>query len=65
VARAVSARDAARAGLHAADADNPRAVRAISDEVRARIQAALDDMLAKRRSIFFGSIFDRRTNGAV
>lgn len=48
-----------------ADADNPRAVRAISDEVRARIQAALDDMLAKRRSIFFGSIFDRRTNGAV
>ena len=46
------------------DADNPRAVRAISDEVRARIQGALDDMLARRRFIFFGSIFERRADGA-
>jgi len=48
-----------------ADADNPGAVRAISSEVRSRIQTALDEMLARRRWIFFGSIFDRGANGAL
>jgi 1-acyl-sn-glycerol-3-phosphate acyltransferase len=48
-----------------ADADNPRAVRAISGDIRARIQSALDEMVARRRWIFFGSIFERRTNGSV
>lgn len=35
-------------------------VKAISREVRMRMQQAVDDMLARRNSIFFGSIFDRR-----
>jgi hypothetical protein len=37
-------------------------VRAISQEVRKRMQEALDDMLKRRKSIFFGSIFDGETN---
>jgi 1-acyl-sn-glycerol-3-phosphate acyltransferase/nucleoside-diphosphate-sugar epimerase len=41
------------------DAANDAAtVRAISQEVRTRMQDALDDMYKRRRSIFFGSIFD-------
>jgi 1-acyl-sn-glycerol-3-phosphate acyltransferase/nucleoside-diphosphate-sugar epimerase len=39
-------------------AENPRLVRKISLECRQRMQAALDDMLLRRRSIFFGTIFD-------
>ncbi len=42
-------------GYPSAAADDPRVVREISGLVRERIQAALDDMLARRRSIFFGS----------
>ncbi|MFL6231808.1 MAG: 1-acyl-sn-glycerol-3-phosphate acyltransferase [Thermoanaerobaculia bacterium] len=38
-------------------ADDPAVVRAISREVRARMQAAIDGMLARRKSIFRGSIF--------
>jgi 1-acyl-sn-glycerol-3-phosphate acyltransferase len=38
-------------------ADDPAVVREISREVRARMQAAIDDMLARRKSIFRGSIF--------
>jgi len=34
-------------------------VRVISRDVRMRMQQAVDDMLARRKSIFFGSIFDR------
>lgn len=34
-------------------------VRAISREVRMRMQQAIDDMLARRKSVFFGSIFER------
>ncbi len=39
-------------------ADDLLVVRALSAEVKARMTAALEDMLARRRSIFFGSIFD-------
>jgi 1-acyl-sn-glycerol-3-phosphate acyltransferase len=46
----------------AADADNPRAVRAVSADIRARIQSALDEMLARRRWIFFGSVFEGKTD---
>jgi len=38
-------------------ADDPAVVREISRDVRARMQAAIDDMLARRKSIFRGSIF--------
>ena len=40
-------------------ADDPKTVRRISVEVRQQMQAAVDEMLLRRRSIFFGSIFDR------
>jgi 1-acyl-sn-glycerol-3-phosphate acyltransferase len=40
-------------------AGDPAVVREISREVRALMQAAIDDMLARRRSIFRGSIFTR------
>jgi 1-acyl-sn-glycerol-3-phosphate acyltransferase len=46
-------------------ATNARVVREISRAVRARIQSAIDDMVARRRWIFFGSIFKRGTDGAV
>jgi 1-acyl-sn-glycerol-3-phosphate acyltransferase/nucleoside-diphosphate-sugar epimerase len=39
-------------------ADDPALVHRISLEVRQRMQAAIDDMLLRRRSIFFGSIFE-------
>jgi 1-acyl-sn-glycerol-3-phosphate acyltransferase len=38
-------------------ADDPEVVRAISREVRARMQEAIDDMLRRRKSIFRGSVF--------
>lgn len=38
-------------------ADDPALVHRISLEVRQRMQAAIDEMLLRRRSIFFGSIF--------
>jgi 1-acyl-sn-glycerol-3-phosphate acyltransferase len=38
-------------------ADDPETVRAISREIRGRMQEALDDLRRRRRSIFFGSIF--------
>ncbi len=41
-------------------ADDREVVRGISRDVRARIRAAIDDMLERRRSVFFGSIFERR-----
>ena len=40
-------------------ADDPAIVRTISVEVRQRMQATIDDMLLRRRSIFKGTIFDR------
>jgi 1-acyl-sn-glycerol-3-phosphate acyltransferase len=43
-------------------ADDRALVKAISREVRMRMQHAVDGMLSRRRSVFFGSIFDRRPN---
>jgi 1-acyl-sn-glycerol-3-phosphate acyltransferase len=40
-------------------ADDPKTVHRISLEVRQRMQAAIDEMLLLRKSIFYGSIFDR------
>ncbi len=39
------------------DACKPSVVRLISREVRKRMQATIDEMLWRRRHIFFGSIF--------
>jgi 1-acyl-sn-glycerol-3-phosphate acyltransferase/nucleoside-diphosphate-sugar epimerase len=39
-------------------ADDPEVVSAISQEVRSRMEKAIDDMLRRRKSIFFGSIFE-------
>jgi 1-acyl-sn-glycerol-3-phosphate acyltransferase len=38
-------------------ATNTRIVRSISNEIRHRMQQAIDEMLQRRHSIFFGSIF--------
>ncbi len=48
----------------AAAAEDPEAVKAISREVRARMAAATAEMLARRRSIFFGSIFAANARSA-
>jgi 1-acyl-sn-glycerol-3-phosphate acyltransferase len=40
-------------------AEDPAVVRTISLEVRQRMQAAVDEMLLQRRSIFAGTIFDK------
>ena len=40
-------------------AENRKVVQAISREVRNSMQQAIDDMLSRRRSIFFGSIFEQ------
>ena len=37
-------------------ADDPVVVRALSDEVRARLQAAIDDLRSRRTGIFFGAL---------
>lgn len=42
-------------------ADDPATVRAISNEVRQRMQTAIDDMRSWRKSIFVGSIFEGET----
>jgi 1-acyl-sn-glycerol-3-phosphate acyltransferase len=42
-------------------AQDASVVKAISLEVRARMQRAVDDMVRRRRSIFFGSIFGAET----
>jgi 1-acyl-sn-glycerol-3-phosphate acyltransferase len=38
-------------------ADDAATVRAISQEVRTRMQAAIDEMRQRRKSLFFGAIF--------
>jgi len=38
-------------------ADDPKIVRAISDEVRAVMEEATNKMLSRRKSIFYGSVF--------
>jgi 1-acyl-sn-glycerol-3-phosphate acyltransferase len=39
-------------------ADDPDVVHAISQEVRARLEEAIADMLRRRKHLFWGSIFD-------
>jgi 1-acyl-sn-glycerol-3-phosphate acyltransferase/nucleoside-diphosphate-sugar epimerase len=52
--------------LHApAAAADPAVVRALSREVRRRMEAAIGEMLARRRSIFFGSVFETAAAGAA
>ncbi|HLW51542.1 MAG TPA: 1-acyl-sn-glycerol-3-phosphate acyltransferase [Candidatus Angelobacter sp.] len=50
-------------------ADDPSVIKAISVEVRTRMQCAVDDMRRRRESIFFGSIFktpvDKTTKSAA
>jgi 1-acyl-sn-glycerol-3-phosphate acyltransferase/nucleoside-diphosphate-sugar epimerase len=43
-------------------ANDRAAVKAISRQVRTSMQQAVDDMLARRRSIFFGSLFKQRSD---
>jgi 1-acyl-sn-glycerol-3-phosphate acyltransferase len=43
-------------------AQDASVVKAISREVRTRMQQAVDDMVRRRRSIFFGSIFEPKTD---
>ena len=43
-------------------ANDAATVRAISEEVRTRMQDAIDDMLKRRKSIFFGSVFESEAN---
>ncbi|HKI86217.1 MAG TPA: 1-acyl-sn-glycerol-3-phosphate acyltransferase [Thermoanaerobaculia bacterium] len=38
-------------------AEDPEVVRRLSDEIRSRLQVAIDEMRGRRRHIFFGSIF--------
>lgn len=40
-------------------ADDPQTVRRISAEVRARMEGAIREMRERRRSVFFGSVFER------
>ncbi len=39
-------------------ADDPAAVRAVGREVRARMQEAMDEMLRRRKHVFYGSVFE-------
>jgi len=39
-------------------ADDPEVVSAVSQEVRSRMEKAIGEMLRRRRSVFFGSIFE-------
>lgn len=43
-------------------AEDPATVHAISQEVRGRMQEAIEGMLRRRKSIFFGSIFEGEVN---
>jgi 1-acyl-sn-glycerol-3-phosphate acyltransferase len=46
-------------------AENPAAVRAISREVRGRMEESLQEMLRRRKSVFFGSIFGEASAAAA
>jgi len=46
-------------------ADDPKIVRRISLEVRQQMQAAVDEMLLRRKSIFYGAIFDEDARVSV
>jgi 1-acyl-sn-glycerol-3-phosphate acyltransferase len=45
-------------------ADDPAIVRAIGDEVRTRMQRAVDDMLVRRRHLFFGRLMEAPSAGS-
>jgi 1-acyl-sn-glycerol-3-phosphate acyltransferase len=47
-------------GLQPADPANPRLVKEFSRHVQALMQANIDDMLSRRRSIFFGRVLNGR-----
>lgn len=47
------------------DADDPVIVRAISQEVKSRMQEAIDEIRSRRKSIFYGSVFDRPRAGST
>lgn len=46
-------------------ADDPAIVRAISQEVRDRMQEAIETILSRRKSIFFGSVFNHEGSASV
>lgn len=46
-------------------AGDPAIVRAISGEVRSKMQGAIEEILSRRKSIFFGSVFNRQGGRAV
>ncbi len=43
--------------------DDPATVRSIGDEVRERMQQAVDEMLARRRHLFFGQLVEEAPDG--
>lgn len=45
-------------------ADDRETVRAIAEQIRVQVEAALREMLGRRRSIFFGSVFDPEPGAA-
>lgn len=45
------------------DAENLKAVRQLSAEIRHLMQRNIDEMLQRRKHIFFGNIFDRSADG--
>ena len=46
-------------------AADPAIVRAISQDVRRRMQEAIEEILSRRKSIFFGSVFKRESRKAL
>ena len=47
------------------DADDPVIVRVVSQEVRSKMEKAIEEMLGKRKSIFYGSVFKDRLSESV
>jgi 1-acyl-sn-glycerol-3-phosphate acyltransferase/nucleoside-diphosphate-sugar epimerase len=46
-------------------ANDPAIVRAISQQVRSKMQEAIEEMLSRRKSIFYGSVFNNQAGGSV
>jgi 1-acyl-sn-glycerol-3-phosphate acyltransferase/nucleoside-diphosphate-sugar epimerase len=46
-------------------ADDPAVVRAISRDVRSRMKETLENIVSRRKSIFYGSVFEEETHGPV
>ena len=47
------------------DADDPVIVRMISNDVRSKIEKAIEEIRGKRKSIFYGSVFKEDTRASV